>query len=107
MADSRVQLGGDSACPGFGWQGSDPVATICAAVPQTNPLQEGASCQLSFWAITFEAEKSCRKGFAKVPGTKNGAPLIEGPRARISTVAGELPSMINPPIITSSPLWTN
>jgi hypothetical protein len=41
-----------------------------------------------------------------VPWTKNGAPLIDGPRARSSTVAGELPSMIKPPIITPSPLWT-
>jgi hypothetical protein len=35
IADSREQLGGEVGCPGFGWQGSKPVAAICTAVPQT------------------------------------------------------------------------
>src|ERR1051325_5572973 len=106
IADSCVQPGGDVVLPGFGWHGSNPVAAICAALPQTKPVHVGASCQLLFCAMTFCPEKSCKKGSAKVPGTKNGAPLIEGPRARIRTVAGVFPSIIKPPIITLSPLWT-
>src|SRR5215475_13016197 len=107
IADSCAQPGGAVDCPGLGWQGSKPVAAICVAPPHTKPSHKGASCQLSFCAITACPEKSRRKGFAKVPGTKNGAPLIDGPRALSNTVAGALPSMINPPIIVLSPLWTN
>src|ERR1041384_705336 len=106
IADSCAHPGGDVVWPGLGWQGSTPVAAISAPPPHINPLQDGGSCQLSFWPIMVCPENSCSSGFAKAPGTKNGAPFIEGPRALTRTVAGELPSMINPPIITLSPLWT-
>jgi hypothetical protein len=59
---------------------------------------------LSLKAITVDPENNRRKGFAKVPGTKNGAPDIDGPRARMATVLTLLPPMINPPIITLSPV---
>src|SRR5688572_6970082 len=104
IADSRAQLCGGVDCPGFGRQGSNPVAVICIAPPQTKPAHKGASCQSSFCAITFWPEKSRKDGLASTPGTKKGAPDIEGPRPRTRTVFGAFPSITKPPITTSLPL---
>src|SRR4030095_1572687 len=106
MADSRAQPGGADGCPGFGGQGSNLVALICAAPPQTKPAQERESCQLSFWAIRACPEKRRNDGFARTPGIKKGAPNIEGPRPRTRTVFVPFPSMTNPSIITLSPVCT-
>src|SRR5512144_661458 len=106
IADSRAQFGGGPACPGLGSQGSIPIFFIASAPSQTNPVQLGASCQLSFCAITVCPEYSRSNGLAKVPGTKNGDPDIEGPRDRIKTCIGVDPAIINPPIMALSPVST-
>src|SRR6476620_2470631 len=106
MADSKLQFGGGSGWPGFGWQGSKPVLAICAAPSHGKPEQLGESCQLSFCAITVCPEYNRSNGLAKVPGTKNGAPLMDGPRERTSTLSGVNPSMIKPPTMTLSPVST-
>ena len=104
MADSRAQPMGAKICPGLGWQGSKPVAMISVGAPQ-GKLHEGGSPQLSFSAMGVSQEKSCKNGLAKVPGTKKGAPAMDGPRPLISTVIG-IQSMMNPPIMTLSPVPT-
>src|SRR5512139_1401092 len=71
IAASKAQLGGGPACPGLAVHGLNPVAVIAVAPSQTNPEQLGASCQLSFCAITVDPEKSCSNGLANVPSTKN------------------------------------
>lgn len=46
-------------------------------------------------------------GFVSVPGTLNGAPLIDGPRARINTCLLPEPAPImNPPCIKLGDAWT-
>src|SRR5690349_5610587 len=79
---------------------------ISAAPSQTNPGQFGESCQLLFCAITVSPENSCKNGLARVPGTENGNPAIDGPRERTRTLLGTEPSIINPPIITLFPVST-
>src|ERR1044071_7169989 len=106
IAHSKSQFGGAPACPGLGWQGSKPVLAICAVPSHAKPEQLGESCQLSFWAITVCPENNRSNGLAKVPGTKNGAPPMDGPRERTSTLNDVNPSMIKPPIITLSPVST-
>src|SRR5215471_18318460 len=84
-----------------------PVAAICAGVPQLKAPQLGISCQLLFSAMAVCPEKRVKTGSARTPGTKRGGVDIDGPRPRISTVFGTVPSMIKPPTITLSPVCTN
>jgi hypothetical protein len=70
------------------------VAEISVGAPQVNPVLAHSGslvAQSLFWAIIVEPENICKNGSPKVPGTKNGAPLIDGPRARIKTVFGTVP----------------
>src|SRR6476620_8969108 len=109
IADSCVQPGGDVDCPGLARHGSKPVAEISLGAPHVKPIPAHMGsqvCQSLFCAIIVEPENICKNGSATVPGTKNGAPLIEGPRARIKTVFAAVPSTTNPPIITLLPVST-
>src|SRR5690242_19628142 len=97
MADSSKQLTGGLDRPGLGRHGSTPDAVISSV---------WRSCQLSLNAMTVCPENNRKVGSGRVPGTKNGAPDIDGSRALSKTVLGALPSMTNPPIITLSPVST-
>src|ERR1051325_2358538 len=104
IADSSSQPAGADGCPGLGRHGSIPKVAICAAVPQLNPPQFGASRQLLFSATMLCPAKSLKTGPANPPHKKNGARDIGGPRPRTKNVFGVVPSIIKPPIITPSPV---
>src|SRR3990170_8396191 len=88
-------------------QASFPVACMSCGVPQDTA---GAShwvigvCQLSLLAISVWPEYSSILGLASAPVTPKSASV--GPNPLIKTDLGAVPLIINPPIITLSPVCT-